>query len=305
MLRGVGGQADDESMFGTLFRAAARGEREEVRRILFDVGADVAAKDRHGGTALRCAAGNGHEVVVRMLLDVGADVEAMDRFGMTALDLAQQRGHEGVARVLRDAEAVRRQLDAQFQADLLYNAAGMFGDVEEVRQLIAGGADSSAKGSDGVTPLGGAAIHGHEEVTKVLLDAKADVTAKTSSGNTALDLAEAKGHAGVARILRDAGVAQAAERRTEKTLDLAKMQKEKGNAEYKKLSYATAAEAYSKAIRLTEIPKPPLPEEQLTATRALKLQCLVQIRRPSIFARRHRKSTLLNPPKRAQALGKA
>ena len=66
-----------------------------------------------------------------------------------------------------------------------------------------------------------------------------------------------------------------AARRTEKTLDLAKMQKEKGNAECKKLSYAAATEAYLKAIRLTEMLKPPLPEEQQAATRALKLTCLV------------------------------
>jgi len=110
----------------------------------------------------------------------------------------------------------------------------------------------------------------------------------------------------VARLLREAGAAQASANgaagekedagrepltansallaRIEKTLDLAKMEKEKGHAEYKKLSYATAAEAYSKAIRLTKMLKPPLPEEQQTATRALKLACLVHIRRPSCCA---------------------
>ena len=98
----------------------------------------------------------------------------------------------------------------------------------------------------------------------------------------------------MARLLREAGAAQASANgaageqadagreplkanagRVEKTLDLAKMEKEKGHAEYKKLSYVTAAEAYSKAIRLTKMLEPPLPEEQQTATRALKLACLV------------------------------
>ena len=69
------------------------------------------------------------------------------------------------------------------------------------------------------------------------------------------------------------------------------MQKEKGDAEYTKLSYATAAEAYSKAIRLTEMLKPPLPEEQQAAARDLKIACLVQIRRPSICITGRRKST--------------
>ena len=116
----------------------------------------------------------------------------------------------------------------------------------------------------------------------------------------------------MARLLREAGAAQASANgaageqadagrepltantallaRIEKTLDLAKMEKEKGHAEYKKLSYATAAEAYSKAIRLTKMLTPPLPKEQQTATRALKLACLVQ-RRPSCCARVRRKST--------------
>jgi len=183
-------------------------------------------------------------------------------------------------------------------------AAG-WGEIKEVRRLIDGGAEVTAKFFKGRTALHRAAAEGHEGVVRILLDAGADVAAKAVDGKTALDIAEEHGHAGVARVLRDVGAAKAAsapvgmaevpvgaksaqagaqnasiaaqsaaERRTEKTLDLAKTQKEKGDAEYEKLSYASAAEAYSKAIRLTEILKAPLPEQQ-AATRALKLTCLV------------------------------
>jgi len=148
-------------------------------------------------------------------------------------------------------------------------------------------------------------------VATMLLGAGTDIFAKNDAGETALDLAEQKGHEGVARVLRDAAAAQAAsapagvaevpvgalsahagaqtasivggredsERRTEQTLDLAKMQKEKGNVEYKKhtqISFAAAAEAYSKATRLTDMLKAPLPEAQQALKRALKLTCLVQ-----------------------------
>ena len=140
----------------------------------------------------------------------------------------------------------------------------------------------------------------------MLLGAGADVFAKNDAGATALDLAEESGREGVAMVLRDAEAAQAAsapagaaempvgashagaqtasiaggredaERRTRQMLHLATMQKQKGNTEYKKLSYAAAAEAYSKAIRLTEMLKLPLTEEQQALTRALKLTCLVR-----------------------------
>ena len=142
----------------------------------------------------------------------------------------------------------------------------------------------------------------------MLLGAGADVFAKNDAGETALDLAEHTVRGEVARLLRDAEAAHAAsapagvaevpvgalsahagaqtasiargredaERRTKQTLDLATMQKEKGDAEYKKLSYATAAAAYSKAIRLTDMLKAPLPEEQQALARAIKLTCLVQ-----------------------------
>ena len=191
-------------------------------------------------------------------------------------------------------------------AEFLCRAAEK-GDVEEVRRLIDGGADVAAKGAHGETALHHAARNGRAGAVRMLRDAGANVAAKNGAGKTALDFAALGGHAVVARVLRDAEAAQAAsapagvaevpvaalsthagaraasiaqgggdaDRRTEKTLDLANTQKEKGNAEYKMRSYATAAEAYSKAIRLTEMLKPPLSEEQQAATRALKRTCLV------------------------------
>jgi len=61
--------------------------------------------------------------------------------------------------------------------------------------------------------------------------------------------------------------------RDKKTLELAKLQKEKGNAEFKKQAYAQAADLYLKAIKLTEMLRAPLQESQ-EASRELKLACL-------------------------------
>jgi len=274
MMRGAKEQADAERerTAEALIRAAGRGEIEELRRLIA-ARANKAAKNCFG-FALRHAAINGHEGAVSMLLDAGADVAAQDSGGFSALSVAAEEGHEMVVGVLLEA-----------------------------------GADFSCQDSIGDTALHNAAGNGHEGVVRILLDAGgADVLTKNYAGETALDVAEKRGRKRVSRVLRDAEAAQAAsppagvavvpvgalsahagsqaasiaggredaERRIKQTLDLAKMQKEKGDAEYKQLSYATAAEAYSKAIRLTDMLKAPLPEEQQALAQALKLSCLVQ-----------------------------
>jgi hypothetical protein len=63
--------------------------------------------------------------------------------------------------------------------------------------------------------------------------------------------------------------------RDQKTLEMATKLKETGNAEFKKPSYAPAEAAYSKAIRLVGMLKPPISEEQDTLALALVLSCHV------------------------------
>ena len=266
-------EADPERnrMDAALRRADGGGEIEEARRLIA-AGADMAAKDRFGETALHLAATFSHEGVVMILLEAGADVGAKDEAGDTALHDAAWDGHEGV-----------------------------------LKMLLHKGGDVAATNKNGDTALHSAAANGRDELATMLLGAGADLFAKNNAGDTALVLAEKKGHEGVARVLRDAEAAQAASapagvaevpvgalsaqagaltapiaggrddaaRYTRQTLELAKMQEKKGDAEYKQLSYGTAAEAYSKAIRLTDMHKLPLPEEQQALARALKLTCLV------------------------------
>jgi ankyrin repeat protein len=58
--------------------------------------------------------------------------------------------------------------------------------VEEVKRLLAAGADVNAMTKDGMTALMLASKNGHSEVVKLLLAAKANVNAKSPNGGNAL-----------------------------------------------------------------------------------------------------------------------
>jgi len=65
-------------------------------------------------------------------------------------------------------------------------ASSETGNVEEVKRLLAAGADVNAMTKDGMTALMLASKNGHSEVVKLLLAAKANVNAKSPNGGNAL-----------------------------------------------------------------------------------------------------------------------
>ncbi|MFJ9907925.1 ankyrin repeat domain-containing protein [Streptomyces sp. NPDC101152] len=85
--------------------------------------------------------------------------------------------------------------------------AALRGDVSEVEQLIASGADPSAADSNGFTPLHLAAQEGHVGVAQVLLDSGAEVDRKNRFGNTALSVAvfNSRGRGDLISLLRERG----------------------------------------------------------------------------------------------------
>lgn len=74
-----------------------------------------------------------------------------------------------------------------------------------VRVLLAAGANTSDRETQGWTPLIIAAQHGHVEVVRELLEAGADISAVTDSGLTALVISCKVGHEEVVRELCEAG----------------------------------------------------------------------------------------------------
>eukprot|EP00405_Crypthecodinium_cohnii_P017973 CAMPEP_0206447934 /NCGR_PEP_ID=MMETSP0324_2-20121206/17135_1 /ASSEMBLY_ACC=CAM_ASM_000836 /TAXON_ID=2866 /ORGANISM="Crypthecodinium cohnii, Strain Seligo" /LENGTH=269 /DNA_ID=CAMNT_0053916907 /DNA_START=57 /DNA_END=866 /DNA_ORIENTATION=- len=137
-------QAQQEANDKALIQAATEGESEEVKRLLFQAGADVEAENRADMTPLRCAAEQGHIAVTRCLIhEAGADVQARDGDHKTPLHFAAQKGHIAVTRCL-------------------IHEAGA--DVEAKTDLY------------GETPLHHAVNGGHLEIVKLLvLEARANV----------------------------------------------------------------------------------------------------------------------------------
>jgi ankyrin repeat protein len=87
--------------------------------------------------------------------------------------------------------------------DLAY--AAYYGEISQVKQLLAAGAQVNARDKNGVTPLMAASLEGHREIVEVLLASGAEVNARTTDGETALTFATRMKHQQVREALLKAG----------------------------------------------------------------------------------------------------
>jgi len=137
---------------------AARGGSVEVESLLISRGESVSARDSRGETPLFWAVGNGKVKAAELLIKNGADVNATNDFGGTPL--------------LTSA----RETDSP----------------EQMKLLIAAGANVNASDSEGENALHKLAWFGYPEknvqTARLLLNAGADIRAKNHEGKTPLDI---------------------------------------------------------------------------------------------------------------------
>ncbi|MFZ5867999.1 MAG: ankyrin repeat domain-containing protein [Thermodesulfobacteriota bacterium] len=173
---------------------AADWSKPEVAKTILMMAGEVNARDDTGVTPLMEAAGRGYLGVVKALLEKGADVNVKDKYGWNALTWAAQGGHMEEVRLLQERGA-----------EVTLTAAACLADMQAIQNLIKDGADVSAQGANGRSPLMCAAALNHSEVVKLLLAKGANVNARDEKGMTALMEAANRGYVHVARMLADRG----------------------------------------------------------------------------------------------------
>ena len=229
---------------------AARSGDAESARLLLAAGADVNDALPDGTGALALAAHSGHGDVAALLLDRGADPNAA-AVGYTALHAAVVRGDLNLVKALiahkanvnapitKGTPVRRNSQDFELPKTLIgatpYLLAAKFLEVDIMRVLAAGGADTRMPMKDGTSPLMAAAgmglvapaqderrgtdrrglaiIDGGQiepesqvlDAVSMALSLGADINAANPAGDTALHVASAQGYDSVVRLLAERG----------------------------------------------------------------------------------------------------
>jgi ankyrin repeat protein/beta-lactamase regulating signal transducer with metallopeptidase domain len=194
-----------------LIRAAARGDNDEVKRLI-QSGADVneawegkrdESQDDRGRypserdqynlqrTALATAASRGHAEVVQSLLDAGAPVDRVVQGDSTSLIAAASHNHENVTRLLIDRGADVNKAVRGDGSPLI--AATRVNNVEIMKLMLSLGADPDLTVRGDENPLYHAVRHGNAESVELLISAGVDVNQEWPGDGTPLIVATRSG----------------------------------------------------------------------------------------------------------------
>ncbi len=187
-----------------LSNAINANDRDRIKWLVTEKGADVNKQDSQGYTPLTNAARQRQDQTAKLLIDLKADPNLADGNDMTPLVTAVMRDSVPTIKVLLDAGAKVEELGPQgFRPLALAIGESKY---ESAKALMDAGADVNVpSGSEALTPLmiasaqsapaeGARFLPGSTrpiDIAKSLIDRNADVNAKSSNGMTALMIAAA------------------------------------------------------------------------------------------------------------------
>jgi quinoprotein dehydrogenase-associated probable ABC transporter substrate-binding protein len=201
-----------------LSNAINANDRDRIKWLVTEKGADVNKQDSQGYTPLTNAARQRQDQTAKLLIDLKADPNLADGNDMTPLVTAVMRDSVPTIKVLLDAGAKVEELGPQGFRPLAL-AIGE-SNYESAKALMDAGADVNVpSGSEALTPLmiasaqsapaeGARFLPGSTrpiDIAKSLIDRNADVNAKSSNGMTALMIAAAHNNPPMIGLLMESG----------------------------------------------------------------------------------------------------
>ena len=177
----------------TALHSAASSGKTEAIELLLRGGAKINRKDSAGKTPLIIAAERNHLGAVLKLVDRGADANAKDAQGLTALAYAQKNNKEAIIGALSKA--------ANAKPKIL--TAAQTGKLDEIVQLIRGGADIDQAESDGLTPLMLTIKGDYLGAARKLIEMGARLDVVNSAGQNPLQYAESLKKAEMIALLKN------------------------------------------------------------------------------------------------------
>jgi quinoprotein dehydrogenase-associated probable ABC transporter substrate-binding protein len=209
-----------DSQGWTPLQSAARQRRDEMIKLLIELGADVNVSEP---TPLAAALMRDHVPSIKVLLEHGADMEKPGQDGFRPLPLAIAEDKYEAAKALMDAGADVNTPSGDEALTPLMVAAGQTSPAEGAmflpgstrptdiaRGLLDRGANVNAQSKSGMTALMIAATHNNPPMIGMLIDAGADPTLKNSLGQTAADVAERNGNLEAQQAIKVLSAAKAA-----------------------------------------------------------------------------------------------
>jgi ankyrin repeat protein len=149
------------------------------------------------------AAATGDAKRLAELLAADPSITRQSSDGWTPLHLSAFFGRTEAARRLMDAGADLKSISSNSTGNTpLHAALAGRGDEELILRMLMAGADATAQGADGYTPLHVAASRGNQRMCDLLIQYRAQPAAKMKDGRTAADIAAERGHDALASHLR-------------------------------------------------------------------------------------------------------